>query len=308
MVTTLDDDDEDILAGDDSADEYNPDEVEQTMLEEDSDSEGDLEEDDLIEDDLESTQNEEEEGLDSGDEIIDFGQAAQTKKATVPRGIESFTVKMNSEGELEAISSLDPENVAPLPGADPGVKEPKPRGRPRKKPKLDSNPDLVAIGRVIAVMEDEDPQELAFKGKKIYSDVKSNPRSLLLKSEEKTTDLDKKTTVRLILFCSVCEAQCDSQAELKHHAATHHKGSKFFVLPKNNPHRNCAQCTAMMSSYEEMVKSEDPKEFSQKDICFPCPHCRRRYVLCYKYFISVSCLRKFVKLCRASSSDFTSFE
>ena len=207
MVITLDDDDEDILAGDDSADEYNPDEVEQTMLEEDSDTEGDLEEDDLIEDDLESTPNEEEEGLDSGDEIIDFGQAAQTKKATVPRGIESFTVKMNSEGELEAISSLDPENVAPLPGADPGVKEPKPRGRPRKKPKLDSNPDLVAIGRVIAVMEDEDPQQLAFKGKKIYSDVKSNPRSLLLKSEEKTTDLDKKTTVRLILFCSVCEAQ-----------------------------------------------------------------------------------------------------
>ena len=177
----------------------------------------------------------------------DFGQAAQTKKATVPRGIESFTVKMNSEGELEAISSLDPENVAPIPGADPGVKEPKPRGRPRKKPKLDSNPDLVAIGRVIAVMEDEDPQQLAFKGKKIYSDVKSNPRSLLLKSEEKTTDLDKKTTVRLILFCSVCEAQCDSQAELKHHAATHHKGSKFFVLPKNNPHRNCAQCTGNFS-------------------------------------------------------------
>ena len=71
MVITLDDDDEDILAGDDSADEYNPDEVEQTMLEEDSDTEGDLEEDDLIEDDLESTPNdEEEEDLDSGDEII----------------------------------------------------------------------------------------------------------------------------------------------------------------------------------------------------------------------------------------------
>ena len=70
MVAPLDDDDEDILAGDDSADEYNPDEVEQTMLEEDSDTEGDLEEDDLIEDDLESTPNEEEEGLDSGDEII----------------------------------------------------------------------------------------------------------------------------------------------------------------------------------------------------------------------------------------------
>ena len=70
MVITLDDDDEDILAGDDSADEYNPDEVEQTMFEEDSDTEDDLEEDDLIEDDLESNPNEEEEGLDSGDEII----------------------------------------------------------------------------------------------------------------------------------------------------------------------------------------------------------------------------------------------
>jgi hypothetical protein len=74
----LDDDDEDILAGDDSADEYNPDEVEQTMLEEDSDTEGDLEEDDLIEDDLESTPNEEEEGLSSLSEINYFITTIQT--------------------------------------------------------------------------------------------------------------------------------------------------------------------------------------------------------------------------------------
>ena len=99
---------------------------------------------------------------------------------------------------------------------------------------------------------------------------------MLLKVEDTSTKDEK--SVRLILFCSICEAQFDSQAQLKHHAAVHHKGSKFFVLPKTNPHRDCAKCKAMMSSFEEMLKSEDPKEFSQKDVCFPCPHCRRRYI------------------------------
>ena len=88
-------------------------------------------------------------------------------------------------------------------------------------------------------MEDEDSQQLAFKGKKIYAEVKSNPRSLL------KPEGDDGKTVRLILFCSICEAQCNSQAELKHHAAQHHKGSKFFLLPKNNPHRDCVQCSGI---------------------------------------------------------------
>ena len=33
-----------------------------------------------------------------------------------------------------------------------------------------------------------------------------------------------------------------------------------------------------MKSYEEMVEQEDPTQFTQKDVCFPCPHCRRRYL------------------------------
>ena len=44
----------------------------------------------------------------------------------------------------------------------------KPRGRPRKKAKLESNPELVAVGRVIAIMEDEDTQQLAFKVYNLY--------------------------------------------------------------------------------------------------------------------------------------------
>merc|ERR1719232_1024249 len=34
----------------------------------------------------------------------------------------------------------------------------------------------------------------------------------------------------------------------------------------------------MMKSFESLIANEDPNEFSQKDVCFPCPHCRRRYV------------------------------
>ena len=61
----------------------------------------------------------------------------------------------------------------------------------------------------------------------------SDPKSLLKPSGQ--------APVPLILFCSVCEAQCNSQSELRHHVAKNHKGSKFFILPKNNPHRyvNC---------------------------------------------------------------------
>ena len=47
-------------------------------------------------------------------------------------------MKMNSEGNLEATSSLDLENVPLVPELDPGVKKPKRWGRPCKRPKSEN--------------------------------------------------------------------------------------------------------------------------------------------------------------------------
>ena len=58
--------------------------------------------------------------------------------------------------------------------------KPRARGRPRKRPKLEnSSSELIGIGRVISVLEDEDPSQLAFKGKKIYASVKSGNSTAL---------------------------------------------------------------------------------------------------------------------------------
>ena len=78
--------------------------------------------------------------------FVDVGTTSKGKKSSVARGLESFTVKINAEGELETISSQE-ENV-PLSSDE--VPVARPRGRPRKKIKLESNPELVAIGRVVA--------------------------------------------------------------------------------------------------------------------------------------------------------------
>ena len=268
------DDDEDIDPLEDSEDEYNPDDNEQLLLEEDDEeSESDEEfDDDLGDDEIDSSN--ENDLLDSEDEIIDasINRTNEGKRDGLPKGVESFTVKLNPNGELEAISAFDNEEDDTK--RDPNVK--RPRGRPKKKAKIEVSPEeLVAIGRVVSVLEDENLEQLAFKSKKIYASVKTNPRSLLKNEEESTVP----RSIPLILFCSICEAQFNSQAELKHHCAQAHKGqSKFFVLPKTNPHRDCLCCSALMTSYENLIESENPKDFSQKDICFPCPHCRRRYL------------------------------
>ena len=251
------DEDEDIFdpLGEES-DDYAPDDLEQNVEVEESDEE-DFEDDELLEEDFDSPN--EDELFDSDEEIIDV---SVVKKEPMIKGQESFMVKKTSDGNIEIIS---PEDInEPLESST----TPKPRGRPRKRPKL-SEADLIGTGRVVSVMEDEDPNQLSFKSKKIYAAAKSDPRSLLKPDQDHPG---------LILFCSVCETQCESQAHLRHHVAQNHKGSKFFTLPKTNPHRDCVPCQVLMESYESLIKSEDPENFSQKDVCFPCPHCRRRYV------------------------------
>ena len=244
----------------DSSDEYAPDD-DKAFEEEEEPSE---EEDELLEDDLENDSDgvvDESELLDSDDEIIDA--SVDMKKELKSKDHDSFTVRVCDDGTIEVISQEEASAASETPN------KPRPRGRPRKRPKVEDS-ELVGIGRVVSVMEDEDASQLAFKGKKIYAAAKSNPKSLLKPSGQ--------APLPLILFCSVCEAQCNGQAELRHHVANHHKGSKFFVMPKNNPHRECAPCQVLMKSYEALIEQEDPGEFTQKDVCFPCPHCRRRYL------------------------------
>ena len=262
----LDDDENEpsvLLDGEDS-DDYAPDFLEQGMENEESD-EDDMEDDeDLLEEDFDSPN--EEELFDSDEEIISVSMTAD-KEPALPKGQESFLVKKTSDGNIEIISpddvqDRDKENV---PTASRG------RGRPRKRPKM-TDADLIGTGRVVSIMEDDDPDQLTFKSKKIYAAAKSDPRSLL-----KPEDNQDQVHLSLILFCSECEAQCGSQAELKHHVAQNHKGSKFFTMPKNNPHRNCVPCQVLMESFEAIIREEDPNTFSQKDVCFPCPHCRRRF-------------------------------
>ena len=251
----LDDLDEDLdLEQDSSADEFIPEEYEQNAIEEESETDEDLED---VEEELEEAL--EDDLLESDEEVIDMAKDDVKRFKILPRGLETFTVKKDADGNLEAIAAFNDEPSS------------KAKGRPRKKVKLESNDELVAIGKVVPILEDEDLSSLSFKSKKIYASVKSNPRSLLKSDPEGKP-------VPLILFCSQCEEQFSSQAQLKHHAAKNHKGSKFFILPKSNPHRNCSQCSSLMKSYESMLEHQDPETFSQKNVCFPCPHCRRRYI------------------------------
>ena len=240
----------------DSSDEYAPDENEQKSIEEDESEDEDEMEDDILDEDSDVI--DENDVLSSDDEIIDV--SIGEKKEPRSKDHDSFTVKVMDDGTVEVTSQID---TTVSEGSS------RKRGRPRKKPRMDDT-ELIGIGRVVSVMEDEDPAQLAFKGKKIYAAVKSDPKSLLKPSGQ--------APLPLILYCSVCEVQCNGQAELRHHAATNHKGSKFFVLPKNNPHRECVSCQALMDSYEHLVQQENPEDFNQMDVCFPCPHCRRRFL------------------------------
>ena len=79
-----------------------------------------------------------------------------------------------------------------------------------------------------------------------------------------------------LLFCSASEQAFSSLKELKHHVAKEYPGSRFFTLPKDNPHRNSAPTIAMLQSYENLIKMDPDVELA--DVVFPCPHCRRRFV------------------------------
>ena len=69
-------------------------------------------------------------------------------------------------------------------------------------------------------------------------------------------------TSSLILFCSVCGYQCGSEGKsggqqaLRYHAASKHPGSRFFLLPVGNPHRDCVQCSILMNSYEKLIATD----------------------------------------------------
>ena len=123
-----------------------------------------------------------------------------------------------------------------------------------------------ALGHVVAVM-DGDEENLAFNGTKLFeAETAKNPRSLLKSS----------VAPQISLFCSVCEEKFHSMSELRHHAAKEHKGSRFFSLPANHPHNKCLSCKVLFESYEKKVMED--ANVDPVDLCFPCPHCRRRFI------------------------------
>ena len=80
-------------------------------------------------------------------------------------------------------------------------------------------------------------------------------------SHHERPEKDIKSTP-LVLFCSLCNFQCGGDGKLggqqamRHHAACKHPKSRFFVLPVGNPHRECAQCNVLMSSYENTIAND----------------------------------------------------
>ena len=72
----------------------------------------------------------------------------------------------------------------------------------------------------------------------------------------------------------------------------------FVSFCEENPHKNCQKCNSLLLNYAEHVKNEvvrpwailsednedvekdgeDEEEKNQNDLCFPCPHCKRRFV------------------------------
>ena len=155
----------------------------------------------------------------------------------------------------------------------------------------DEKGNVVGVGRVVQVMEEDgDSNMITTREKLIYSSERLiNPRSLLKSKSASSADerivddskdlkalphvhpsstregkSDASKESSLMLLCSVCGYQCGSDGKLgggqqamRHHAAKKHPRSRFFVLPVGNPHRECAQCNALMVSYEQIV-AEDP--------------------------------------------------
>ncbi|CAB4062493.1 KRAB [Lepeophtheirus salmonis] len=50
----------------------------------------------------------------------------------------------------------------------------------------------------------------------------------------------------------------------------------FFRLPLGHPHAKCLSCMELFSSYRALIAGN--KDLQLKDICFCCPHCRRRFM------------------------------
>jgi hypothetical protein len=173
--------------------------------------------------------------------------------------ITVYNVKIAETGEIEVLEPDDQQ-------LQENGEEEEGEGEGGVKVKVDLS-SKGEIGRVVAVMDDI--EEMPFRGQKLLMSVseKSHPRSLLKPPGARAASL---------LFCSVCENAFATLKELKHHVAKEHPGSRFFALPKNNPHRNCAPCNQLMQSYESLIRMDPDVLIS--DVCFPCPHCRRRYI------------------------------
>ncbi|XP_040563822.1 uncharacterized protein [Lepeophtheirus salmonis] len=88
--------------------------------------------------------------------------------------------------------------------------------------------------------------------------------------------LENVTTHRLLLKCFSCTEHFISLCELRYHSAKFHPEGSFFRLPLGHPHAKCLSCMELFSSYRALIAGN--KDLQLKDICFCCPHCRRRFM------------------------------
>ena len=184
-----------------------------------------------------------------------------------PDAITAYNVKITEAGLIEIFDPAVNDKLLGENGAEEEEDEAAAAGENAIKLKMEEPSTTGEIARVVAVMDDVD--KLPFKG-----------LELLLTACEKCPAriLQKPIGNRPVslLFCSVCENAFSSLKDLKHHVAKEHPGNRFFTFPRDNPHRNCAPCLAMMQSYENLIKMDPDVQLA--DVVFPCPHCRRRYV------------------------------
>ena len=238
----------DLSASDEDLSDYNP--------EEDDSDEDDINEDDDIDEEDEQNLDVETDGEqdEEDEEVIRHIDETEVETEEV---MTMLTVNVREDGAVEIMDQVD----------DPMT--------------LNESLSVSGIGKVINVMSSSDDTMPETSYRKIYADnsaataaaAAADPRSLLKTQAAVQNSSSKK---QLYLMCSICDETCLTLVELKHHCAKNHPGSKFFTIPTNNPHKNCVQCQVLMKSYEQMM-AQDPGLLT-KNVCFPCPHCRRRHM------------------------------
>jgi len=243
----------------DQADEEAMEELMEAM----SDDLGDILDDEDVDDDHEDI----DDNLENVEGMETDCQLLEETNPDLEENLTMYTVKVNPDGQAQVVrqeqlvTEIEEQHLSsqvPLPKPDRIMKYTSKEGK------------VLAKGKIVNLASNDQSQFPV-----ISATIEKSQLMEKLRSFEGVSGDNKSPP--LILFCSLCGFQCQKSAELRHHAASQHPNqTKFFQLPFKNPHANCAQCTVLMESYQTMTASNP--DIQAKDLCFPCPHCRRRYM------------------------------